>query len=270
MNIIGSVLRSFVIAFSTYSKIPMPHFEWKEEDMRYSLCFFPLVGAVIGLALWGFWRLAEWLGLGEMSSCLIGSILPIVITGGIHLDGFLDVCDARHSYGNREKKLEILKDPHIGAFAVIQTLVCAAVYGSGFSELLKFSDSQTAATQQGEAKALLIFCCGFMLARVLSGLSLVFLPSAKKNGMLATFAGAADRNIVCGVLLMELGLTVGVMFGIDWKCGGLTVLAAAASFGYYAHVSKKEFGGITGDLAGFFVVICETAMAVVLGLAVRL
>lgn len=266
MDIIENVLRSFAIALSTYSKIPMPHFEWKEEDMRYSLCFFPVVGGAIGLLLWGFARFAGWLGLGEISTCLIGSILPIVITGGIHLDGFLDVCDARHSYGEREKKLEILKDPHIGAFAVIQTLVCAAVYVGGFSELFRTGSLQTVPAEQGEPKALLVFCCGFVLARVLSGLSLVFLQPAKENGMLATFAGAAHRNVVQGVLLLELGITVGVMIGIDGKLGVLAVLTGALSFWYYAHMSKKEFGGITGDLAGFFVVICETAMAVVLGL----
>ena len=49
-----SVIKSFFIAFSIYSKIPVPQFAWKEEDMRYTLCFFPWVGAVIGLCflLW--------------------------------------------------------------------------------------------------------------------------------------------------------------------------------------------------------------------------
>ena len=42
------IIKAMIIAFSTYSKIPMPQFEWKEEDMRYSMCFFPWVGAVIG------------------------------------------------------------------------------------------------------------------------------------------------------------------------------------------------------------------------------
>ena len=266
MDSIEKLLRSFGIAISTYSRIPMPHFEWKEEDMRYSLCFFPVVGAVIGLLLWVFARFAGWLGLGEISTCLIGCALPIVVTGGIHLDGFLDVCDARHSYGEREKKLEILKDPHIGAFAVIQTLVCAAVYGSGFSEILRSGEAQMSIEEQGSAKALLVFCCGFVLARVLSGLSLVFLQPAKETGMLAAFAGAAQIKVVRGVLLLELGGIMGTMIGIDLKSGILAIGAAALSFFYYVRVSKKEFGGITGDLAGYFVVICETAMVVVLGL----
>ena len=49
------IIKSFFIAFSMYSKIPMPQFQWKDEDMRYALCFFPWVGAVIG-ALWYLWK----------------------------------------------------------------------------------------------------------------------------------------------------------------------------------------------------------------------
>ena len=48
------------------------------------------------------------------------ALIPVWITGGIHLDGYADTCDALSSYGDREKKLEILKDPHCGAFAVIR------------------------------------------------------------------------------------------------------------------------------------------------------
>lgn len=51
-----SVLKSFVIAFAMYSRIPVPQFEWKERDMRYVICFFPFVGVVIGAVtmLWAY------------------------------------------------------------------------------------------------------------------------------------------------------------------------------------------------------------------------
>jgi adenosylcobinamide-GDP ribazoletransferase len=47
-------LRSIVVAFSMFSRIPMPKVDWKPENMRYALAAFPLVGCVIGLALWGW------------------------------------------------------------------------------------------------------------------------------------------------------------------------------------------------------------------------
>ena len=98
-----------------YSKIPMPQFEWKEEDMRYMLCFFPWIGAVIGICLWLWAVLCEKAGIGMLAFTTIGSVIPILITGGFHVDGFMDTMDAFHSYQPREKKLEILKDSHIGA-----------------------------------------------------------------------------------------------------------------------------------------------------------
>ena len=44
------VIRSMIIAFSTYSRIPMPQVEWSDENRKYTMCFFPLIGAVIGLS----------------------------------------------------------------------------------------------------------------------------------------------------------------------------------------------------------------------------
>ena len=62
------IIKSFFIAFSMYSKIPMPQFAWKDEDMRYALCFFPWVGAVIGV-LWYLWK---WIVPGsEWEPCAI-------------------------------------------------------------------------------------------------------------------------------------------------------------------------------------------------------
>ena len=101
MNLIGS----FVIAFSMYSRIPMPRMDWTEERMRYALCFFPVIGAVIGAVEIATFALCEILGAGVLFRTCLLTAVPLLITGGIHMDGYLDVTDARHSYGEREKKL---------------------------------------------------------------------------------------------------------------------------------------------------------------------
>ena len=64
MNLFKKIGKSIAIAFSMYSKIPMVQFEWKEEDMRYSMCFFPLVGIVIGLLSWCWWLFCQQFGIG--------------------------------------------------------------------------------------------------------------------------------------------------------------------------------------------------------------
>ena len=85
------IIKSFFIAFSMYSKIPMPQFQWKDEDMRYALCFFPWVGAVIG-ALWYLWKwFCDRFGVGTLCYTVVGTAIPILITGGFHVDGFLDI-----------------------------------------------------------------------------------------------------------------------------------------------------------------------------------
>ena len=118
------MLNSLWIAFRTYSRIPVPEAEWTEDNMKYAMCFFPLVGVVIGGAefLWMF--LAGLLDCPMILRAAIASLLPLLITGAIHMDGFMDTADALSSHKDRETMLQILKDSHTGAFAVI----CAGMW----------------------------------------------------------------------------------------------------------------------------------------------
>ena len=97
----------------------MPNVEWKPESMRYMMCFFPLVGVVIGLLLAGWVWLSGALGFGAILRGAGSVLIPAAVSGGIHLDGFADTCDALASNAGPERRGEILKDPHTGAFAVI-------------------------------------------------------------------------------------------------------------------------------------------------------
>ncbi len=254
------VLKSMMISFSMYSKIPMPQFEWKKEDMNYMLCFFPWVGAVIGGCVYLWYLLCEKVGIGSLCYTFVGSLLPILITGGFHMDGFMDTMDAFHSYSPREKKLEILKDSHIGAFAVIMLAAYGLLYLAAFSEIR-------------DKHLLGAVCAGFFLARALSGIGVVSLPSAKKEGLLFTFADTAHRRVVKGSLYLQVILCIGFMLMQSLWAGGILAVTAFIVFAYYAHRSKKELGGITGDTAGYFVVVCEGSMvaaAAVLNLIVRI
>lgn len=168
MKKIKSIGSSFAIAFSMYSKIPMPQAEWSEENRKYVICFFPLVGAVAGALCYAWYRLCGGINAGAFFYTAGMAAIPLFLTGGIHVDGFMDTMDALHSYRDREEKLRILKDSHIGAFAVICLLGYYLTYLGGISELK--SD-----------RAVLCFCLGFLLSRTLSGLSLVYFPAAKRK-----------------------------------------------------------------------------------------
>lgn len=241
------ILRAVAIAFSIYSKLPVPQFEWKEKDMRYMLCFFPWIGAVIGGCVWLWSLLCGQYGVGELCRTLFGTAIPLLITGGFHADGFMDTMDAFHSYQPREKKLEILKDSHIGAFSVLMLAVYGCIYVGAFSEI----------TDRG---LLRIVCCGFFLSRCLSGISVVCFPSAKKDGLLHLFADSSKKNIVRAVLLAQAVICAGVMLWQSLIQGILVTAAALLSFVYYYYRTKKELLGVSGDTAGYFVLLCEGSM----------
>ena len=120
-------MKSLIIAFAMYSKFPMPRVDWEKKALSWALCWFPLVGLAVGAVLWLWLALAGWLGFGAVFTAALALLLPIALSGGIHLDGFCDTCDALSSHQSRERKLEILKDSHTGAFAIICCAVPAGV-----------------------------------------------------------------------------------------------------------------------------------------------
>lgn len=235
-----------------YSKIPMPQFKWEEEDMKYSIVFFPLIGGVLFAVVCGIKCCAEYFEIGSIPAGLLMMASIALITGGIHIDGYMDCSDAFSSYASREKKLEILKDPHIGAFAVIRVLTLAAVYLASISILL----------DRGTEHAFLILGLGYILSRALSGISVVSFKCAKEEGTLYTFAEGSDKRRCLNILVKEAVIAAFIMIIIGQFYGACAIVAAAGIFVYYKYRTGKELGGITGDAAGWFLCLVETAMAV--------
>lgn len=249
MRSVKAFFRSFVIAVSMYSGIPVPQFAWKEEDMKYVFCFFPWIGALIGVCVYRWDRLCGFFQIGSLCRNVVGMAIPLLITGGIHVDGFMDTMDALHSYQSRERKLEILKDSHIGAFAVIMLAAYGLVWLGAFSEI-------------GDETLLKIGCGGFFLSRCLCGISAVSFPLAKKDGMLHLFADSSHKRIVKGSLHFQSAVCIGWMIVCSPIMGVLMTVVSFLALAYYAYRSRKEFGGVTGDTAGCFVLVCELCMLV--------
>lgn len=247
------VLKSFFIAFSLYSRIPVPQFVWREEDMKYVFCFFPWVGALIGGCLYAWLSLCGRCQIGSLCKAMTGAAIPLWITGGFHVDGFMDTMDAVHSYRPKERKLEILKDSHIGAFAVIMLAAYGMVCVGALSEI-----------ERGELQK--IACGGFFLSRCLCGISAVSFPPAKKDGMLFLFADRAHRKIVKCSLYLQGAACIGLMLCWHFSAGLAAAGMAVGMLVRYFYRSRDEFGGVTGDTAGCFVVLCEGGTLVVAAL----
>ena len=112
--------------------------------------------------------------------------------------------------------------------------------------------------------ALKIMAVGFMVSRCFSGISVMTFPKARKDGTVAEFSKKAEEIKVRNVLIFYLVLLFILMVWIQPVMGILAFAGAALLFLYYHHMAIKYFGGITGDLAGFFLCICEVGMALIL------
>ena len=243
-------LETIGVAFAMFSALPVPKIEWNERNMRYAMAAFPLIGAVIG----ALWCVCGILPLPEMAKAAGFCLIPVAVTGGIHLDGYADTSDALSSYGDREKKLDILKDPHCGAFAVIRLCSYFVAYFA-LCACIRFTPRVGA-----------VWTLALVFERALSGLAVASFPMAKNTGLAHTFASAADRHRVRVMLTVE---AVCVGAGMVWLGGGLLALAALLMFWRYHAVSVKQFGGITGDLAGWFLQRAELIMLAALAFSGR-
>lgn len=242
-NIMKTLWNSITAAFASYSIIPMPNKELTEESLRYQICFIPLVGVVIGALLYG-WNIG-WPYLCDYSflPAVVFVIVPVIISRGTHVDGFIDTVDAMCAPRTMEKKLEILKDTHTGSFAMIITLAYFLIALGVWSEM--------------SINAVPMLAVGFVLSRALSGLSIVTFPYAKTSKMHDVFKDAKHKRFVCIVMGAYVVVCAGVMCYLQPLYGSIGVLGAAVSYAYYYYIAKKHFGGITSAVASFFIQVCE-------------
>ena len=249
------MFKSLCIAFATYSRIPTLRVEWTDASLRYAICFFPLIGAVIGAVEYGWFRLAGVLGIPGLLRGAVAAALPLLLTGGIHADGFCDTVDALSSHQSRERMLEILKDSHCGAFAVIFFAVWAMLWLAGWTSL----DSGVSVACAG---------LGLVISRALSGLALTHWPHARKAGMLRTVADAGNKTAVTAAMALYLLAACAGLLLLAPLRGAAVIAVNALALLWYRSMSMRKFGGVTGDLAGCFVTVAELAAVLTLALTV--
>ena len=239
-------MKSLLVALSTYSVVPVPQFEWNEKNMKYAICFFPAVGILCGAALHGWYAFSQWAGVSAVLFAVVAACLPLLLTGGIHMDGFMDTVDALASHQSRERKLEILKDPHIGAFAPIYLCIYVLLNFGLLHEIC----------QQGNVIVLLPV---YVLSRALSALCAVNLPNARETGMLCAYTRDPDRKKATIAMAILTFLCCAGLIALSWIPGCVAVTASILAVLFYRSMAMKQFGGVTGDTSGFFLQICEIA-----------
>ena len=243
-----SWIESLCIALAMYSALPVKCFNWTKENLKHALVFFPLVGVLCGGALGGVWFLCRKLEIGAMLFAILAVGAVLLVTGGIHLDGFCDTADALFSRRSREEKLRILKDPNCGPFAVCSVIFILLLSVGAMSEIVSDLD----------ASAIGLLTGGFVVSRCMSGISITRLPCTATSSLAKTFGENAGRS-VSYVLGVELLLTCGALIWAYRLMAFVLLGTMLLLFLLFYRMQKKQFGGLTGDLAGFLLVLCETA-----------
>lgn len=246
------IIRNIIVALSMYSRIPMPIFEWKEDDTKYALSFIGLVGVIIGAIEYVVFVIEEYLAVPIIVQTLMFAVIPLIVTGGFHVDGFMDVADALSSYKSKEEKLRILKDPHIGAFAVI----AFAIYGClfiAFTYLL---------FNTGNRDLIAIACVGFVLLRALGGLISVIFKLSKSDGMLHEETKQTDKGPKI-ILIATVIISIFFMACFNIPAAILIMFVLSLFVILYRRKCYKEFGGISGDTIGYFITKGELFVVII-------
>lgn len=230
-----------------FSVLPTPRIEWKKENMRYMLCALPLVGVVIGTVLCGWTAVSIALGFKAFLFAVGMTLLPAILSGGIHIDGFLDTMDALSSHAPPEKKREILKDSRAGAFAVLFAVGYFLLYAAICTEL------------EMTYRAAIIAGLTHVFARIVGALASTAFPGSGSTGLLATFRDASAKRAGV-VLILWAVVCAAVLVWLSPLGGCVSVALALLCLLYLYFMSRREFGGMSGDLAGFLITLTELVM----------
>lgn len=242
-------LYAFAMCQSMFCAIPFPGNLWEEKARGRMLLFLPLVGLEIG----ALWALAVWvcrkLCLPPLVMGLVLALCPYVLTGGIHLDGFMDVTDAVRSWRDVERRREILKDSHVGSFAVVGL---AMLLLAQFACLASLPDAAPAGVL---ALIPAVSRCG-------SALAVTGLPPMSTSQYAAQ---KKPKSHLWLVSAMAAGLvTVGFLFFGKY---GLALVGCLGGYGLALRRAYRSLAGMNGDVAGYALTLgelCGVAVCVLL------
>ncbi|MBR6468800.1 MAG: adenosylcobinamide-GDP ribazoletransferase [Lachnospiraceae bacterium] len=242
-------LRCIATAILMYTRIPVPGFELSDDDMKNCIMFLPLTGVFIGAVIFALIRFLPAHGVPIIAVAMLAVVVPLLITGGFHVDGFMDTVDALSSYKDREQKLKILKDPHIGAFAVTGLATAGLIMIASFVVILNIE-------AEDSFPVILTVCSVFVISRALTVLTCVLMKKAKAEGMLAAETSGSRRAAVVASVIWLMTVLIPDLL-LDPLCTAVTVAAFAVFMLYYRYMAYRDFGGVTGDTAGYFITAGE-------------
>lgn len=226
---------NLLLFFQFFTRIPIKiNLKCDRENFRRGSIFFPIIGLFIGGIQYGVYKLSIH-PFGGMITAALMMLVPIIITGGLHVDGLGDTCDGFFSFkGDKDKIIEIMKDSRVGTYSSIATVA---------DMLLKFSAIFTLITL-GVPQAVII-------APIISRLGVVFIAfigkNAKETGSGNIFIGNISAVAMFFVLVIASALTIAIVGVTDIIIIIPSILIATFLFNLFCN---SKIGGQTGDTLG--------------------
>ena len=235
---------AFWMCWGMFCAIPCPVKIWDEKARPRMLSCFPFLGLVVG----GLWCLLTFLPAGDARAFLL-TAAPFLLTGCIHLDGFMDCCDAIFSRRDLEKRQQILKDSHVGSFAVIGMTLLA------LCSFALWLDS-------GEVSPVPLA----LLPVAVRSAAAIAVTCMKPMGH-SQYAGVFDKqerwNTLC---LPVVCLLLSCSLALVWGWQGIAPAAGAVGYGLAVWYASRQLGGMSGDVSGFALTLGELCGAAALAL----
>jgi adenosylcobinamide-GDP ribazoletransferase len=231
-------MRDFWRAVGFLTTLPAPSHELPPDGLRRAAYWFPVIGLLLGAALAGSAWVLAWIFPPTVAAVLVIG-LWVALTGALHLDGLADCGDGLLPPVARERRLEIMRDPRVGAFGVTAVVIGLMLKAAGLMSL----------PVQWPALLLAPIWARWLL------LVAAQQPSARSTGMGASLGPKLDNRELVFVLLLPATLT-GLLGWWQWP---LILAAGAAMVAGLAVVmlAQRRLGGVTGDVYGAVVEVSE-------------
>ena len=237
---------AFAMCQSMFCAIPFPGNIWDEKARDKMLLFLPIVGLEMG-AIWvALARLCGILNLPMLVRGLAVAVYPYLVAGFIHLDGYMDVTDAVGSCRSLERRREILKDSHVGAFAVIGIVLLVLAQFVFLASAGETADSRILVLIPAVSR------CGSSVA-----------VTVLKPMNTSQYAQQKKPKSHVAVLLMMTALFVAAGFLLCGKYG-FVLLGGLAGYGLALRKAYKSLEGMNGDISGYALTISELCAVAVL------
>ena len=204
--------------------------------------WFPLVGAVLGLAVGVAWWLADRIWPPAMSAAVVVAV-DLGLTGLLHLDGLADSADGLLPPLPAERRLAVMSDPGVGAFGVATVVVVLLLRFGAFVVL---------------APSVLLVAGLWCASRTAMAVTTRVVPYAREEGLATAFLPDGHTGAVDRVTLVGVGLAGALAALGDGGVGVLAVLAGLVAAVGVVELARVRLGGFTGDVLGAAGLVCET------------